>query len=202
MKTLLLSILFSGFWCHSWAGPNDPAFAIGNPIPYASQTEAIVKAALPSARLLFISTFAQSVWDPKCSQFGWQFIYQDDSTTQSIRRSFRQISQPDGSCSYVPDSNLDFDKKNYPIPGYVYLDARVTRIRVSFDDAKATAAATVGNGFYPWWANLTTPLHPKGVGRLFWSFAGPVNCNKRASVSIDVETGLVEPAFSSVPTCP
>ncbi len=198
VKAFLILLLFPV----SWAGPNDPSFVIESPVPYFTQTDGLVKTALPNARLLLISTFAQTAWDPNCSQIGWQFIYQDDSTGQSVRRSFRHISQENGSCSYVGDDDLYFDKNNYPIAGYVYLDGGVSRVKVSFDEAKKSASETIGNGFYPWWAKLATPLHPKGVGRIFWIFEGPVTCNKRAAVSIDVETGLVEPGLSLIPSCP
>lgn len=183
-------------------GSASNTFHIGEPLQFFAESDLAVKTIYPSARLLFISTFGLGKPDPACSQIGWQFIYQDDATSQGIRRSYRHLSNHDGSCSYKADKELAASKDDYPLLGYQSVEGKLSKAKFPFEQALQLAAQVAGNGFYPQWAKLVTPLHPKAAGRLFWNFRGPVICNKGAEITIDAETGIYEPYFSTVPVCP
>lgn len=180
----------------------ETSFYIGNPMPYFSETEKLIKQQYPKAKLLFISTFGLGDPDPSCSQIGWQFVYQDDSTQLGIRRSFRHFSQADGKCRYVADSEFSVSHDDYAIPGYSPIESKISNVKTTFEEALHTASIEAKNGFYPQWVKLFIPLHPSASGKIFWNFIGPVNCNKGASAIIDAVTGKLASEFSNLPTCP
>jgi hypothetical protein len=201
MKYLLVALVLS-FVRYAYCSPGDAAsFYIGDPIPLYKPTDIEVKKRFPSARLLFISTFAQSDSDPKCSQFGWEFTYQDDLNHQLVSRLFRQVAHRHG-CDYLPDSELELDKKDYPPVGISPLEDKIDLVKIPFLSALSTAKAFIGNGFYPWRVQLASWVIPVSAGRVFWSFTGPVSCNKGAGAPIDATSGAFEPKLATTPVCP
>ncbi len=202
MKILIILFLFFNlqFIFAETRDSGDPFF-IGDPMSFYKPTEQLVKFRFPDSKLLFISTFGSGSPDPRCSKIGWQFIYEDSNSSVGIRRSFRHISQLDGSCAYVPDEPLRVSKEDFPILGYSPVQNRINLVRVKLQEAMASAIEVAGNGFSPRWVKLVTPVHPRAAGRIFWNFRGPVFCNKATEITIDASTGLFEPYFSTVSEC-
>lgn len=198
-KIILIGFAFSALNAFARTA-NDPTYA-ADLIQFFQTTENEVKTNYPTAKLLFISTFISGKPDPACSQLGWQFVYQDEEKGVGIRKSIRHLSNTAGQCDYLPDSSLEVDKNDFPILGYQPIEGRLHFIKIKMDDALTTARISVGNNFVPYWLGLKTPLHPTARGKLYWSFRGPVSCEKIAEIFIDATSGNINTPLSYIPNC-
>lgn len=199
MKSFIIFVSFSFYFLIARAS-SENAFYIGNPLDLKDEASNAVLARFPHAELWLIQNYSRKHWDEGCSQFGWAYLFvgYENGLEKDVQIKFDHAKQLDGTCKYIVRKDLEVEPNQVVGIQRLSLD----KVQIGFEEAQEIAKKAANLPFKVWWAKLVTPLHPAAVGRVFWNFKGPVECNKGAELTIDATTGKLETLFSTIPTCP